>query len=394
MTIEASKGEGQGRQIRLGMVGGGQGAFIGAVHRIAARMDDNYTLVAGALSGDPARAKASGAELGLDAARAYDSYQAMAAAEGRRTDGIEAVAIVTPNHLHQAIAREFLNAGIHVICDKPLAVSLEEARSLQDLARKTGLIFAVTYNYSGYPMVRQAEAMVAAGELGDIRVVQVEYPQGWLATPIEESGQKQAAWRTDPAQSGAGGAIGDIGTHAFQLAEFVSRLEVSELIADLTTFVAGRRLDDNAQLLLRFGNGARGMLWASQVAVGCENGLKLRVYGTKGGLEWAQENPNLLWFAPHGEAQRLITRGGAGAGPAAARVTRTPFGHPEGYLEAFGNIYAEVARAIRAAREGGKPDPDSRFPTVDDGARGVAFIAAAVESSKAGGKWVRIGSRQ
>ncbi len=394
MTIEASKAEGQGRQIRLGMVGGGQGAFIGAVHRIAARMDDNYTLVAGALSGDPARAKASGAELGLDPDRSYDSYQAMAAAEGRRPDGIEAVAVVTPNHLHQAVAREFLNRGIHVICDKPLAVSVEEARSLQDLARKTGLIFAVTYNYSGYPMVRQAEAMVAAGELGEIRVVQVEYPQGWLATCLEESGQKQAVWRTDPAQSGAGGAIGDIGTHAFQLAEFVSRLEVSEILADLTTFVPGRRLDDNAQMLLRFGNGARGMLWASQVAVGCENGLKLRVYGTMGGVEWAQENPNLLLFAPHGEAQRLITRGGAGAGPAAARVTRTPFGHPEGYLEAFGNIYAEVARAIRAAREGGKPDPDSRFPTVDDGARGVAFIAAAVESSKAGGKWVKMGSRQ
>jgi predicted dehydrogenase len=394
MTIEASKGEGQGRHIRLGMVGGGQGAFIGAVHRIAARMDDNYTLVAGALSSDPARAKASAAELGLDPSRSYDSYQAMAAAEGCRPDGIEAVAIVTPNHLHQAIACEFLNAGIHVICDKPLAVSVEEARSLQDLARKTGLIFAVTYNYSGYPMVRQAEAMVADGALGDIRLVQVEYPQGWLATPLEESGQKQASWRTDPAQSGAGGAIGDIGTHAFQLAEFVSRLEVSELLAELTTFVAGRRLDDNAQLLLRFGNGARGMLWASQVAVGCENGLKLRVYGTKGGLEWAQENPNLLLFAPQGEAQRLITRGGVGAGPAAARVTRTPFGHPEGYLEAFGNIYAEVARAIRAAREGGAPDPDSRFPTVDDGARGVAFVAAAVESSKAGGKWVKIGSRQ
>jgi len=394
MTIEASKPEGQVRQIRLGMVGGGQGAFIGAVHRIAARMDDNYALVAGALSGDAARARASGAELGLDPARSYESYQAMAAAEARRTDGIEAVAIVTPNHLHERVARAFLDHGIHVICDKPLAVSVAEARSLQDLTRKTGRIFAVTYNYSGYPLVRQAEAMVAAGELGDIRVVQAEYPQGWLATRLEESGQKQAAWRTDPAQSGAGGSIGDIGTHAFHLAEFVSRLAAIELLADLTTFVPGRRLDDNAGILLRFGNGARGMLWASQVAVGCENGLKLRVYGTKGGLEWAQENPNLLLFAPLGEAQRLITRGGAGAGPAAARVTRTPFGHPEGYLEAFGNIYAEVARAIRAARNGGKPDPDSFFPTVDDGARGVAFVAAAVESSKAGGRWVKLANSE
>jgi predicted dehydrogenase len=394
MAIEASKSQEQARRIRLGMVGCGQGAFIGAVHRIAARMDDNYALLAGALSGDRARAKASAAELGLDPARSYDSYEAMAVAESRRQDGIEAVAIVTPNHLHEPIARAFLNAGIHVICDKPLAVSAEEAKSLQDLTRKTGLIFAVTYNYSGYPMVRQAEAMVAAGELGEIRVVQVEYPQGWLATRLEESGQKQAVWRTDPAQSGAGGCIGDIGTHAFQLAEFVARLEASELLADLTTFVAGRRLDDNAQVLLRFANGARGMLWASQVAVGCENGLKLRVYGTKGGIEWAQENPNLLWFAPFGEAQRLITRGGAGAGPAAARVTRTPFGHPEGYLEAFGNIYAEVARAIRAARDGGKPDPEVRFPTVDDGVRGVLFVAAAVASWAQGGKWVKLGSRQ
>src|SRR5262245_2784682 len=394
MTIEASKEQQHARRIRLGMVGGGQGAFIGAVHRIAARMDDNYTLVAGALSGDPGRAKASAAELGLDPARSYDSYETMAAAESRRSDGVEAVAIVTPNHLHEPIARAFLNAGIHVICDKPLAISVGQAKGLQELTRKTGLIFAVTYNYSGYPMVRQAEAMVAAGELGDIRVVQVEYPQGWLATRLEESGQKQAAWRTDPAQSGIGGSIGDIGTHAFQLAEFVSRLEASELLADLTTFVSGRRLDDNAEVLLRFGNGARGMLWASQVAVGCENGLKLRVFGTKGGLEWAQENPNLLLFAPLGEAQRLITRGGAGAGLAAARVTRTPFGHPEGYLEAFGNIYAEVARAIRAARRGSKPDPDSFFPTVDDGARGVAFVAAAVESSKAGGKWVKLANRE
>src|SRR5262245_9787129 len=212
MTIEASKGEGQSQRIRLGMVGGGQGAFIGAVHRIAARMDDNYTLVAGALSGDPARARASGVELGLAPDRSYDSYQAMAAGEGRRPDGIEAVAVVTPNHLHERIARAFLDHGIHVICDKPLAVSVEEARSLKDLARKSGLILAVTYNYSGYPMVRQAEAMVAAGELGEIRVVQVEYPQGWLATRLEESGQKQAVWRTDPAQSGAGGSIGDIGT--------------------------------------------------------------------------------------------------------------------------------------------------------------------------------------
>lgn len=381
--------------IRLGMVGGGQGAFIGGVHRIAARIDGEFQLVAGALSSDPARAKASAAELGLAAERSYRSFAEMAKLEARRPDGVEAVAIVTPNHLHYPAAKAFLDAGIHVICDKPLTATLADARKLAALAAKSDALFVLTHNYTGYPMVRQAREMVARGQLGDIRVVQAEYPQDWLTTDVESTGQKQAAWRTDPARSGAGGATGDIGTHAYNLARFVTGLELDSLAADLDAFVVGRRVDDNAHVLLRFrpqgkAPGAKGMLWASQVAPGNENGLKLRVYGTRGGLEWKQEDPNYLWFAPFGEPKRLITRGGAGAGPAAARVSRIPSGHPEGYLEGFANIYAEAARAIRAARSGRKPPKDVLYPTVQDGLEGVAFVDACVRSSKRNGAWVRL----
>jgi predicted dehydrogenase len=379
-------------RIRLGMVGGGQGAFIGAVHRIAARLDDQYVLVAGALSSEPGRAIASALELGLDRDRAYHDFAAMAAGEAVREDGVEAVAIVTPNHLHAPVATAFLRAGIHVICDKPLATAVAEARDLVRLTKQTKKLFAVTYNYSGYPMVRQARAMVAGGELGDIRVVQVEYVQDWLTERLEATGQKQAAWRTDPAQAGAGGALGDIGTHAYHLACFVTGLTLESLCADLTSFVPGRRLDDNAQILLRFEGGARGTLWASQVAPGNENGLKLRVFGTKGGLEWHQENPNELRYSALGQPPRRLTRAGPGAGPAAARVTRIPAGHPEGYLEAFATIYAEVAHAIRAARQGKRLDGEVLFPTVEDGLDGVEFIAAAVKSSANGATW--IGTKQ
>jgi len=377
-------------RIRLGMVGGGQGAFIGAVHRIAARLDDQYVLVAGALSSEPRRAIASALELGLHRDRAYHDFAAMAAGEAARADGVEAVAIVTPNHLHAPAASALLRAGIHVICDKPLATTVAEARDLVRLTKETGKVFAVTYNYSGYPMARQARAMVAAGELGDIRVVQVEYAQDWLTERLEATGQKQAAWRTDPAQAGAGGALGDIGTHAYHLACFVTGLTLESVCADLTTFVQGRRLDDNAQMLLRFEGGARGMLWASQVAPGNENGLKLRVFGSKGGLEWHQENPNELRYAPFGQAPRRLTRAGPGAGTAAARVTRIPAGHPEGYLEGFATIYTEVAHAIRAARQGKRPDGEVLFPTVEDGLHGVEFIAAAVKSSANGGAWAAV----
>ncbi|MVT50068.1 gfo/Idh/MocA family oxidoreductase [Bradyrhizobium yuanmingense] len=390
MAIEASNETGGHRRIRLGMVGGGQGAFIGAVHRIAARIDDQFELVAGALASDPARAKTSAKELGIADGRAYGSFEEMARAEAARADGIEAVSIVTPNHLHSPVAKAFLEAGIHVICDKPLTTTVAEAEELVALVRKTGRVFVVTHNYTGYPMVRQARAMVANGDLGEIRLVKVEYLQDWLTEPLETSGQKQAAWRTDPSRSGAGGCIGDIGTHAYNLACFVSGLELDELLAQLSTFVEGRRLDDDVQILLKWKGGAKGMLWASQVAVGNENGLTLRVYGSKGGLEWAQENPNHLWFTPYGKPRQLLTRGGAGASGEAARVSRIPSGHPEGYLEGFATIYAEAARAIRAAAAGEKPHPDVVFPTVEDGLAGVKLIDAAVKSSAGNGVWVRM----
>ncbi len=382
--------------IRYGMVGGGQGAFIGAVHRIAARIDGEFELVAGALSSDPARAKASAAELGLDPQRSYGSFAEMAKAEAKRPDGIEAVAIVTPNHVHWPAAKAFLEAGIHVICDKPLTSTLADAKKLAALVEKSGRLFVLTHNYTGYPMIRHAREMVASGKLGDIRVVQAEYPQDWLTEKVEDSGSKQAAWRVDPKQSGVGGSTGDIGTHAYNLARFVSGLELDSLAADLDSFVKGRALDDNANVLLRFkakggAPAAKGMLWASQVAPGNENGLRLRVYGTKGGIEWVQADPNYLWYTPFGQPKQLITRGGAGSGPASARVTRVPPGHPEGYLEGFANIYAEAARAIRAVRKkGGKPPKDVLFPTVQDGVEGVAFVEACVRSSKKDGAWTKL----
>lgn len=393
MAIEGSKEQAQAGRIRLGMVGGGQGAFIGAVHRIAARIDDQYELVAGALSSDPARAKASALEIGIAPDRAYGSFEEMAKAEAARPDGIEAVSIVTPNHMHAPAARAFLEAGIHVICDKPMTTTVEEAQGLVDLVRKTGKVFVLTHNYTGYPMIRQARAMVAAGELGDIRLVQAEYPQDWLTERAELSGSKQAEWRTDPKRSGAGGAIGDIGTHAYNLAAFVTGLETDRLLAQLTTFAEGRLLDDDVQILLRYHGGARGMLWASQVAVGHENGLKLRVYGTKGGLEWVQADPNYLWFTRFGQPRQLYTRGGNGAWAEANRVTRVPSGHPEGYLEGFATIYAEAARAIRAAREGRKPESSVIYPTVEDGLAGMRFIEAAVASSRAGNTWTKVGTK-
>ena len=378
-------------RIRLGMVGGGEGAFIGAVHRIAARLDDHYELVAGALASTPPKAKRSGLALGLAADRIYTDYAAMARAEAARADGIEVVAIVTPNHLHAAVAEAFLKAGIHVICDKPLATTAKAARRLQAVAAKHGRIFAMTYNYTGYPMVRQARQMVRDGLLGEVRVIQVEYAQDWLTESLEASGQKQAAWRTDPARSGAGGCVGDIGTHAYQLAGYVGGVEATELCAELSTFVDGRRLDDNVQVMLRFAGGARGALWASQVAPGNENNLRLRVYGSQGGIEWRQEQPNQLQWSPFGRPTQTISRASIAAGPAAARASRLPAGHPEGYLEAFATLYSEIAQAIRAARPGGpKADAAAHFPGLVDGVRGVEFIEAAVASSARGGRWVRL----
>jgi predicted dehydrogenase len=389
MTIEAGKAEGKANgRIRLGMVGGGEGAFIGAVHRIAARIDDHYELVAGALSSTPEKALRSAAALGL--ARAYADYRTMAREEAARPDGIEAVAIVTPNDQHAPAAQAFLEAGIHVICDKPVTTTLADAQRLRALAHSRGRVFAVTYNYSGYPMVRHARRMVREGALGDIRLVQVEYVQDWLTEPLESTGQKQAAWRTDPKRSGAGGCVGDIGTHAYQLAGFVTGLLPTQLCAELSSFVPGRALDDNVQVMLRYANGARGLLWASQVAPGNENGLRLRVYGDKGGLEWRQEHPNQLHWSPFGKPTQTIARGTGAANADAARVTRLPSGHPEGYLEGFATVYSEIAQALQAAREGKAPPAEVVFPTIADGVHGMAFIEAAVRSAAEGARWVEV----
>jgi predicted dehydrogenase len=389
MTIAGSPDQKLNRRLRLGMVGGGRGAFIGAVHRIAARLDDRWELVAGALSSDPERAKTSGEDLLLKPDRIYGDFNEMARRERRLKDGIDAVAIVTPNHAHAAAARAFLKAGIHVICDKPLTTTRREADQLAKLARESGLIFAVTHNYTGYPLVRQARAMVQAGELGAIRVVQVEYAQDWLATRMEETGSKQAEWRTDPARSGPAGAVGDIGTHAFNLAEFIAGDEVASLSAELHTFVEGRRLDDNAHMMLRFASGARGMLWCSQVAAGLENGLRIRIYGEKAGLEWHQENPNYLTLSPLGEPPRIIRRNGYGADEVSRAASRIPGGHPEGYLEGFAQLYTDVAEQIAARIENREPNPFSlQVPTVEHGVRGVRFIEAAVRSSQRKAAWV------
>ena len=375
------------RKIRLGMVGGGQGAFIGEVHRIAARLDNRFELVAGALSGDPQRAADSAAALGIAKNRSYADFAEMAKKESGKKDGIEVVVIVTPNHLHFDAAKAFLEAGIHVVCDKPLTSSLKDAETLSQLVADSGLLFAVTYNYSGYPMVRHAREMIAKGELGTIRVIQIEYAQDWLATNIEADGHKQAAWRTDPAQAGRGGSIGDIGTHAYHLAEFISGLEANHLLADLDCFVNGRALDDNAHIPLHFNNGAKGMLWVSQVASGKANALQIRLYGDKAGLEWAQEDPNILHFTPLGSAKQTLTRGGPGAGVAANAATRLPAGHPEGFLEGFANLYRDIADQIVARRRGTAEDSDSLLPTVKDGLKGMRFIEKAVASSHAGSIW-------
>lgn len=376
-------------KLKLGMVGGGQGAFIGAVHRIASRIDNAFDLVAGALSSDPDRAAASAHDLGIAPERSYANYEDMARAEAARKDGIDAVAIVTPNHMHAGPAIAFLRAGIHVICDKPLAHSLEDAERIAQAVAETGKLFVLTHNYTGYPLIRQAREMVARGDLGAIRVVNVEYAQDWLTQPADPD-NKQAAWRTDPARSGAGGCVGDIGTHAFNLANYVTGLTTDRLSADLDAFVPGRQVDDNVHVMLRFQGGAKGLLWASQVAVGCENSLRLRIHGDKGGLEWAQENPNALSFTKFGEPKQILTRAGAGSTPQGQRLTRVPPGHPEGYLEGFATIYTEAAALIRHADYGAPLDPATHTPGIGDGVLGMKFIAACVNSSKENAAWVAL----
>ena len=378
-------------KLRLGMVGGGQGAFIGEVHRIAARLDDRYELLAGALSSDSTRAVASAIELGIDADRSYESFEDMAVAEAAREDGIEVATIVTPNHLHYPAASAMLRAGIHVICDKPLTATLAQAKELAELANASGLLFAVTYNYSAYPMVRLARQLVAQGRLGDLRIVQVEYPQDWLATNIEDDDQKQAAWRTDPEKAGAGGCIGDIGTHAFHLAEFVSGLKTTELLADLNSFVGQRKLDDNANILLRFDNGAKGSLWSSQIATGNENALRIRLYGDKAGIDWSQENPNYLSFTTLGGNKEILSRASASIPGGAGYLTRLPPGHPEGFLEAFATLYRDIAEQLNARKNNLECDSDAMLvPGVADGLRGMQFIEKAVSSNAGGNTWQKL----
>ncbi|BBM70056.1 Gfo/Idh/MocA family protein [Rhodothermus marinus] len=372
------------RKLRYGMVGGGPGAFIGAVHRKAAALDGEIELVAGAFSSDPEKSRQMGALLHLDPRRVYRSYEEMVEKEAALPpeERIDFVSIVTPNHLHYPIAKAFIEAGFHVVCDKPMTTTLEEAEDLCRLVARHNVLFALTHNYSGYPMVKQARAMVQEGLLGEIRKIVVEYPQGWLATPLEQTGQKQAVWRTDPKLAGAG-ALGDIGSHAEHLARYITGLELDRLCADITTFVPGRKVEDDANLLVHYQNGARGILYASQVSVGEENNLRIRVYGTKASLEWHQEEPNYLYVRYSDRPEEVYKRGNEYLAPAARRASRLPSGHPEAFIEAFANIYLNFARTLKARLAGEKPDPlDLDFPTVQDGARGVHFILTALESGR------------
>ena len=374
-------------KIKLGMVGGGEGAFIGEVHRIAARMDERFHLCAGALCSDPERSLKSALDLGLPEDRSYSDYKEMAISESQRDDGINFVSIVTPNHLHHPIAKAFLEVGINVICDKPMTMNSEEAQELIDISESSDLIFAVTYNYSGYPLIREAREIIKKGELGSIRIIKVEYIQDWLTEPIENTGQKQASWRVDPKKSGIGGSIGDIGTHAFHLAHFVTQQLPNKISADLSSFVEGRELDDNAHILMRYESGAKGMIWSSQVAPGNENNLKIQIYGEKGGLIWQQENPNELILNLLNQPSRRLTRGSSFVGDQSARLTRIPAGHPEGYLEGFANIYREVADEFSAKISGKPISKDILYPTSKEGLYGVSFIEAAIESNSKDSVW-------
>jgi predicted dehydrogenase len=392
MVHARADGQAAGGRLRLGMVGGGRDAFIGAVHRMALRLDDKAVLVAGALSADPDKAHASAGDLGIAADRSYSRFSDMAKAEAAREDGIEAVIIVTPNHMHAPVARAFLENGIDVICDKPLSATIEEAEELARLAKSSGLVFAVTLNNTGYAMVREARAMIAAGAVGTIRVVRAEYIQDWLTNAVEADGHKQADWRTDPARAGRSACLADIGVHAYSLAQFVTGQLPEAVAADLATFVPGRRLDDNAHVMMRYASGARGVLIASQVSPGNYNRLSIKVYGDKGGIEWHGHEPECLHYTPFGEPTRILTRGGAGVGAASRRASRMPPEHPEGYVEGFANLYLDAIHLIAARRRGGRPDPEAEaaVPNVRVGLAGMRFIEAAVTSHEQGGVWTRI----
>jgi predicted dehydrogenase len=374
------------RRLRAGMVGGGRGAFIGSVHRIAAELDGQALLVAGALSSDPQIARESAAAWYLE--RSYDSYEEMARAESADANGIDFVIVATPNHLHYPVARAFLMEDIHVVCDKPLALSVAEGEELARLVEAGTTLFALTHNYTGYPAVREAREMVRSGRLGQLRKVLVEYTQDWLMEPLEAGGHKQAAWRTDPARAGLGGSVGDIGSHAANLLEFVTGAQIQAVCADLSSFVPGRRLDDDANMLVRLAGGAKGTLSCSQIACGEENRLAIRVYGSRAGLEWQQQEPNTLIYKPAGRPWELLRTGHGYLGAAAQALTRTPAGHPEGYLEAFANIYRAFLADVRRVAAGEAPQRD--YPGVYEGLRGLRFIAQAVASSRAGSVWMSV----
>ncbi|MCF8246073.1 MAG: Gfo/Idh/MocA family oxidoreductase [Saprospiraceae bacterium] len=375
------------------MVGGGRGAFIGGVHRMAAALDGEIELVCGAFSSNAEKSKLSGEDLCIDPARAYGSFEEMMLEEKKLPESkrMDFVSIVTPNHMHYAPARMALENGFHVVCDKPLCFNMEEALHLQKLVEETGLLFALTHNYTGYPMVKQARAMVKNGDIGQIRKIVVEYPQGWLTTKVEDTGSKQAGWRTDPTKSGIAGAMGDIGTHAENLAEYISGLQITELCADISTFVEGRLLDDDGNVLLHFDSGAKGVLHASQICAGEENNLNIRIYGTKAGLQWFQMEPNSLIVKWLDRPMEILRTGGGTLYPAAAAHARIPGGHPEGYLEAFANIYRNFAYCVRARLDGKQVDSVYQdFPTVSDGVRGMKFIEKVIASGKSEAKWVKI----
>jgi len=378
------------RKLRYGMVGGGQNAFIGAVHRLAANLDGQIELVAGAFSADANNSRTTGEQLFLKPARVYASYAEMAAREAAlpAAERIDFVAIVTPNFLHAPVATAFLKRGFHVVCDKPMTLNLKEAKALRDTVRRSGKVFALTHNYTGYPMVKEARELVRSGKLGQILKVVAEYPQGWLLDKIENDGQKQAAWRSDPKKAGASCCLGDIGTHAENLGRYITGLEIDSLCAEFTTFIPGRKLEDDANLLLRYRGGAKGVLHCSQISCGEENNLNIRVYGTKGSLAWQQEQPNELKFIPKGEAARTLRRGNNYVSDTTKKFTRLPAGHPEAFIEAFANIYLEAAAAIRARIEGRRADKND-FPTVDDGVIGMAFLETAVKSAKSNAKWTK-----
>ena len=376
----------------MGMVGGGQGSFIGDVHRRAARIDDGIELVCGAFSSSAERSIASAKALGVPEDRAYKNFEEMIEKESALGEDMrmDIVSIVTPNHMHFPPAKMALEKGFHVICDKPMTLTLEEAKELQKIVEKTGKVFALTHTYNGYPMVKQAREMVAKGDLGEIRKVNVHYLQGWMATDVENTENKQASWRVDPKKSGIGGALGDIGTHAENLVEYISGVEISEIAADLSTFGKDRVLDDDGNILMRLKNGAKGTMSISQIATGEENDLSIRVYGTKGSLEWHQENPNELTVRMLEEPKKIYTPGGLGTYPASSDYTRIPPGHPEGYLEAFATLYRSFAKEVQQLKEGNKMSEKLDFPTVKEGLRGMQFIYAAVESNKKNAAWVTV----